>query len=61
MDKQTIIQYSWILIVSMIIVTLMAFATPLGEAFGESVVNLVAKQTQQLGNAYTEELYESII
>ena len=58
MDKQTIIQYSWILIVSMIIVALMVFATPMGEAFGQSVIKIVVNQTQQLGNVYSEENIE---
>ena len=55
MDKQTIGQFGWIVVVSMIIAIILTFATPFGESLADSLIGLVRGQSEQANDAYTNE------
>lgn len=60
MDRETITHYGWIIVVSIIVATIMALATPFGELVATSVVNVAKSQTGQLDDAYSKDQMESI-
>ena len=41
MDKQTLSNYGWVIIITLILAVMLALATPFGKFVGENVTNLV--------------------
>lgn len=55
MDKDTLSHYGWIIIMIIIVSSLIVFATPIGEKFGQSVSNMVMAQKEFMDNAFSDE------
>ena len=55
MDKESITQFAWIVIISIVMSALMVFATPFGDSISHSFVTLIKGQDKEMNQAYSEE------
>lgn len=60
MDKKTISHYGWVIVVSLVIAVMLAFATPFGEYIGNGVVSIAQGMVGTNSEAVKEENVENL-